>query len=226
MVSKTLRTRRNRISKSKRISGGKKGDVHAWNLGVFTIKKREGYVNDTYWIECPDDPLPDGWKLLDTWGILRTEFPMYVNLTGDKELYPGIGADKSLYWSGNYTRYRPLLEPVNQKMTQTEYIKKLRTTEWKQIKQCIREISGLKDFIKKTVFNKISSKELDPGQRGTAVGSMTYTYYYQWVVNSEDCILIYNLIKNFNEADVPVEFKKLYTTVRDWNFEKQRDSLF
>jgi len=49
------------ISKSKRISGGKNGDVHTWNLGLFTLKRKEGVFNDDYSIEYPTDPLPAGW---------------------------------------------------------------------------------------------------------------------------------------------------------------------
>ena len=60
-ISKTRRTDRNMISKSKRISGGKNGDVHTWNLGLFTLKRKEGVFNDDYWIEYPTDPLPEGW---------------------------------------------------------------------------------------------------------------------------------------------------------------------
>lgn len=232
MISKTRRnriskTRRNRISKTKTISGGKKGDVHTWNLGICLIKKTEGYVNDTYWIEYPVDPLPEGWTLKDPFVFnLRIRLPIYENLTEDKELYPGIGDDKSLYWLGNYTRYPPLLEPGNQKMTKTEYIQKLRTTEWKQTKRYLYEITGLKDFIKEIILKKKNWKVKDPGHERESWANQTYTYYSQWVMESVDSTLIYNLITNFNESDVPREFKKLYTTLRDWNFETQRDSLF
>lgn len=227
MISKSRRnriskTRRNRISKTKRISGGEKGDVHTWNLGICLIKQKEGRMIDDYWLEFPDDPLPDGWELVNE----PNRYPMYKNLSGDKEIYPGIGNDKNLYMNNVYNKeksnntiYRPLLEPGNEKMTENEYIQKLQTTEWKKTKRYNYDINGLNDFIETAILVKDTWKILDNGNKITRPTKQPGTTYSKWRPRSG----IYNLLINFNEAAVPEKFKKLYKTVRDWNLKAMKD---
>ena len=232
-ISKTRRTHRNRISKTKRISGGEKGDVHTWNLGICLIKQKEGYINDTYWIECPDDPLPDGWKLVDNpLDQDNLRLPIYQNLTGDKEIYPGIGDeigyDRDFFYKPrepNNTIYRPLLEPGNDKMSKNEYIQKLQTTEWKQTKRYMNDIDGVNKFIEKAILEKHTWKRLVEGKanRVKRAADQSYNHYSKWRAKSGDSAFIYNLIINFNEAAVPQKFKKLYTTARNWNLNTMKD---
>lgn len=93
MISKTRRTRktrRNRISKSRKIYGGKKGDEFKWDLGEgVIIYRKEGLIFDDYWIEYTPPP-----QSTQQWGvgIMLAERKGCLTVVG---LVPGGPADKS-----------------------------------------------------------------------------------------------------------------------------------
>ena len=223
MISKTRRNRRNRITKSKRISGGKKGDEHTWNLGVCLIKKKEGSSkfwkdNDLYWIEYPTDPLPEGW--IQQKYYYETILPVYIyvgTVVNNKQfIYYQVYTPQAflnLYEGSKLTSWRPLSEAGDKTMTKTEYIKKLKENDWKKTQVVPNSTTtGLKNFVSSMFFfkeiKKIGTNSLFP----------QYTEIVElWKVRRYGKFL-YNIIISYDHTDVPDEFKKLHKMMRSWNF--------
>ena len=104
---------------------------------------------------------------------------------------------------------------ANRIIARKEYNSILRDITWEGLKEVPNSkkssLNSLNSFLESHIFEmkKIKSK--------TKKGDLTQI---EWSVRPQS-VVVYMCILDVDETKVPVEFKKLYTTVRDWNLERQ-----
>lgn len=220
--SKTGVNIKRKLKSRRRLLGGTKPEHFKWNLGLFVINKVKGLINDDYWIEYPNDPLPEGWTLIRAPTRYHDSImPYYYYSKEDlkRDMYqyylerPIVDSDSKL-----------IIGPKVEDEQKNKYFSILRHTEWKKLGQLSDRISGLKNFLK-SCFAKNEKRFIEEGifklqktwkeKEATFTTRQPFAAWEEWIVNPK-AEYIYDTIINFNEVDVPVEFKKLYKEVCNW----------
>jgi hypothetical protein len=224
MISKTRKNCKNKISKTRKISGG--GKIFDWNLGPIILKKEKGYFfSDTYWIEYPTDSIENGWtQIVPT---PEDPLPKYIcstTIEPPKEGYSWVPKDdvhNSMILNEIITQ-RPLpngsfvsknckTENLMCTFDYLEHNNKLSQQKWQKTAEIPNtRIKGKKEFIRN--FHTLYVNKKYKG--------ISEELNRRWIIK-ELYYLFKKLLLSYDIKSIPSEFIDLYNDVKNdiWHYD-------